>query len=250
MRGLGGKRVLITGGGGGIGAATAVRFLEEDAQVAVLDRDRARCERIRSELPALAGVLRADVCDPDGLDAAFVELDDLLGGIDVLINNAGISKRHAFLDITLQDWEQVIRVNLTGAFHVAQLGARRMLASGGGVIINMASTNGLRGYPQYAAYNASKAGVIALTQTMALELSPGIRVIAVCPGYVMTAMQRAEYSPSMLAKVNEKIPMHRHADASEVAGLFAFLASDEAKFITGHPIVIDGGEISGGLASR
>jgi meso-butanediol dehydrogenase/(S,S)-butanediol dehydrogenase/diacetyl reductase len=250
MIGLKGKRVLITGGASGIGAEAARRFLREGAQVAVLDRDRVRCERIRAELPALSGVLRADVCDPAAVGSAFVQLDGLFGGIDVLINNAGISKRHAFVDITLEEWDEVLRVNLTGAFNVAQSAARRMLAAGGGVIINMASTNGMRGYPMYAAYNASKAGVIALTQTMALELAPHIRVIAVCPGYVITPMQRAEYSASMLAEVNEKIPMRRHAEPWEVAALFAFLASEEAAFISGHPVIIDGGEISGGLASR
>lgn len=250
MRGLNGKRALITGGASGIGAATAGRFLQEGARVVVLDRDPAGCERIQSEFPELSGALLADVVDPAALGAAFEECDDLLGGIDVLINNAGISKRRAFVDMSLQEWEEVIRVNLTGAFTVAQLAARRMLSGEGGVIINMASTNGLRGYPMYAAYNASKAGVIALTRTMALELAPHIRVAAVCPGYVMTPMQRAEYSPSRLAEVNEKIPVRRHADPSEVAALFAFLASEEAAFITGHPIIIDGGEISGGLASQ
>jgi NAD(P)-dependent dehydrogenase (short-subunit alcohol dehydrogenase family) len=170
--------------------------------------------------------------------------------LDVLINNAGISMRHKFLDITPEEWRQVIDVNLNGMFFVAQAAARRMLLAGSGVIINMGSTNALLGYPFYADYNASKAGVIGLTRSMALELAPDVRVVAVCPGYVMTPMQEAEYTPQMLAEVNRKIPLGRHAQPEEIAALFAFLASEEAAFITGQCYVIDGGETAGGLASR
>ena len=141
-------------------------------------------------------------------------------------------------------------VDLDGVFYVAQQAAKRMLAGAGGVIINMGSTSGMNGYPRYADYNAAKAGVIELTRTMALELAPTIRVIAVCPGYVWTAMQEAEYTPEMKAAVDAKIPLRRHATTGEIAALFAFLASDEAPYITGHPVIIDGGEIAGGLASR
>jgi meso-butanediol dehydrogenase/(S,S)-butanediol dehydrogenase/diacetyl reductase len=135
-------------------------------------------------------------------------------------------------------------------FYVAQQAARRMLEARAGVIINTGSTNGLMGYPYYADYNASKAGVIELTRSMALELAPTVRVVAVCPGYVMTPMQEAEYTPEMMQVVNRKIPLGRHARPEEIAALFAFLASDEAPYITGHSYVIDGGEIAGGLASR
>jgi NAD(P)-dependent dehydrogenase (short-subunit alcohol dehydrogenase family) len=184
------------------------------------------------------------------VDVAFLELDRQVGGLDVLINNAGISRRRSFLEISYEEWKEVLRVNLSGAFYVAQQAARRMLDGRGGVIINMASTNGMRGYPLYAHYNVSKAGLIALTQTMALELAPDIRVLAVSPGYVLTPMQRAEYSPQQLDALNEKVPLGRQAEPSEVAALFAFLASEEAGFISGHPFVIDGAEIAGGLASR
>jgi NAD(P)-dependent dehydrogenase (short-subunit alcohol dehydrogenase family) len=253
MRGLQNKRVLITGGAGGIGAATAARFVDEGSRVVLLDRDRRALERMERDF-TLSGTLCADVVDPDQVAQAFRELDGLLGGLDVLINNAGISLRHRFVDITPQEWQEVIDVNLNGVFFVAQQAARRMLARGnrpaGGVIVNMGSTNGLLGYPYYADYNASKAGVIELTRSMALELGPKVRVNAVCPGFILTPMQEAEYTPDMRQAFAAKIPLNRLGRPEDVAALFAFLASDDAAFITGHCFVIDGGEIAGGLASQ
>jgi len=214
------------------------------------------------------------------VEAAFAEAIRLMDGVDVLINNAGISIRHRFLDITPEEWERVLAVNLTGAFYVAQTAARHMwerfsgeasstqatstaasstkassanassAKASAGVILQTASTNGVMGYPYYADYNATKAGVIELTRSMALELAPRVRVCAVAPGYVLTPMQRAEYSDAMLDEVNAKIPLGRHATPEEIAGLFAYLASDDAAFATGHVYTMDGGETAGGLASR
>ena len=250
MRGLQEKRVLITGGASGIGAATAERFLGEGSQVSILDRDRAAREAITARLTGLAGAYHADVSDPSQVQAAVDIAIETMGGVDVVINNAGISIRHAFLDITPADWDRVLATNLTGVFHVAQIGARHMMERTGGVILNTASTNGLTGYPFYADYNASKAGVIELSRSMALELAPKVRVNAVAPGYVLTPMQRAEYSDAMLAEVNRKIPLQRHAEPAEIAGLFAYLASDDAAFISGQVFTIDGAETAGALASR
>ena len=250
MKGLDGKRVLVTGGAGGIGAATAERFLAEGCRVCILDIDEQACEKTFAEMPELAGFAIADVRDAEQVQNAFARVLLQLEGVDVVINNAGISIRHGFLDITSLEWDRVLGVNLTGVFNVAQTTARHMMDHDGGVILNTASTSGIVGYPFYADYNASKAGVIALTKAMALELAPHVRVNAVAPGYVLTPMQRAEYTDQMLASVNDKIPLGRHADPSEIAALFAFLASDEAPFINGHVYTIDGGETTGGLASR
>src|SRR6202140_5810749 len=125
-----------------------------------------------------------------------------------------------------------------------------MWERGSGVILQTASTNGVMGYPYYADYNATKAGVIELTRSMALELAPKVRVCAVAPGYVLTPLQRAEYSPAMLEEVNQKIPLRRHATPGGLAGLFAYLSSEDAAFATGHVYTMDGGETAGGLASR
>jgi len=250
MRGLSGKNVLVTGGASGIGQATAARFLEEDCSVCVIDRSAEARARVAKELPGLAAILDADVSNLDNVQAAFNEAVDRMGSVDVLINNAGISIRHDFLDITPKEWDEVLNVNLKGVFFMAQTAARHMVGKGSGVIINTASTAGNIGYPHYADYSASKGGVIALTQAMALELAPTVRVNAISPGYVLTPMQRAEYTDEMLDAVNRKIPMGRHAKPEEIAALFAFLASEDCAFATGHVYVMDGAETTGGLCSQ
>ena len=250
MQGLKGKRVLITGGASGIGFATAKRFLDEGARLAILDRDAAALQLAGKELPTLDRAILADVSDEESVGRAFEELDRLFAGLDVLINNAGISVRNRFMDITPEQWRMVVGVNLTGVFYVAQQAARRMLAGGGGVILNMGSTNGLMGYHYYADYNATKAGVIELSRSMALELGPTIRVNAVCPGFIMTPMQEAEYTVAMRQTFENKVPLRKLGRPEDVAALFAFLASDEAAFISGQYYVIDGGETAGGLASQ
>jgi NAD(P)-dependent dehydrogenase (short-subunit alcohol dehydrogenase family) len=250
MRGLKGKNVLVTGGASGIGQATATRFLEEGCAVCVVDRSAEARERVTAELPDLTAVIGADVSNLEQVQAAVGEAIERMGSLDVLINNAGISIRHDFLDITSKEWDEVLGVNLTGVFQMAQAAARHMVAKGSGVILNTASTGGSAGYPHYADYCASKGGVIALTQTMALELAPVVRVNAISPGYVLTPMQRAEYSDAMLDAVNRKIPLGRHAKPEEIAALFAFLASEDADFATGHVYVMDGAETTGGLCSQ
>ena len=237
MRGLEGKRVVVTGGTSGIGEATSRRFLDEGASVVALAVGEEEVATAPERIPGIEAY-RCDVADAAEVAEAF----ERIGRVDVLVANAGISVRKPFLEIEEADWRRVLDVNLTGVFHCAQQAARRMVAGDGGVILMTASTNGLTGHPYYADYNASKAGVILLARTMALELAPRVRVNAVCPGYVLTPMQRAEYSDEMLAEVNAGIPLGRHAAPEEIAALFAFLASDDGAYFTGAVISIDGGE--------
>jgi meso-butanediol dehydrogenase / (S,S)-butanediol dehydrogenase / diacetyl reductase len=225
---------VVTGGARGIGAATVERFRAEGSEVVVFDLD-----------PRPEGV-RVDVSDGAAVRAAFEEL----GRVDVVVSNAGVSERGLALEIDEHRWQRVLDTNLLGVFNVAQAAGRTMLAAGGGVILNAASTNGYVGHPYYADYNASKAGVIELTRSLALEWAPAVRVNAVCPGYVLTPMQEAEYTAEMLAQVDAKIPLGRHARPEEIAAVYAFLASDDAAYITGAAITVDGGETAGGLASR
>jgi NAD(P)-dependent dehydrogenase (short-subunit alcohol dehydrogenase family) len=241
MRGLEGKRVVVTGGTSGIGEATSRRFLDEGARVVALAVGEDEVATAGERIPGIEA-LRCDVADAAAVEGAFARADELLGGVDVLVANAGISIRKPFLEIEEADWQRVLDVNLTGVFHCAQQAARRMVAGEGGVVLMTASTNGLTGHPNYADYNASKAGVILLARTMALELAPKVRVNAVCPGYVLTPMQRTEYTDEMLAEVNAGIPLGRHAAPEEVAALFAFLASDDGAYFTGAVLSVDGGE--------
>jgi meso-butanediol dehydrogenase/(S,S)-butanediol dehydrogenase/diacetyl reductase len=250
MRNLSGKRVLITGGARGIGAATAKRFLEEGSRVVVIDRYSPALEQIKIEFPQLEDTILADVSILEDVERVYKHLDQIWDGLDVLISNAGISIRHRFMDITPDEWKSVMDTNLTGVFYMAKEAARRMLEAKNGVIINMGSTSGFTGYHYYADYNATKAGVIELSRSMALELAPYVRVIALCPGYVLTPMQEAEYTPEMMREVDHKIPLGRQARPDEIAAVFAFLASDDASYLTGCTIIADGGETAGGLASQ
>jgi 3-oxoacyl-[acyl-carrier protein] reductase len=252
MRGLQGKRVLISGGSSGIGLATAQRFLEEGSRVFLAGLDRREVDG------ALAGLGRSGevsglACDVslEGDVARMVEAaEGALGRIDVLINNAGTARRDPFLSIAAGDWDRILAVNLRGMFLVAQAVSRHMVERGGGVIINMSSTNGLAGEEDYAHYNASKGGVLLLTKTMAVELgSHGIRVNALCPGYIRTPLNEAiaagiggdEFEA---AYVRDRIPLGRAGRAEDVAAAYAFLASDDAAFVHGSALVIDGGQLA------
>lgn len=238
------KRILVTGGASGIGRAVVDLMTACGASVAVFDRDSAALERLADGHADVRG-FAVDVADPAQVAEGFAEIDDHFGGLDVLVANAGISSRYDAIDLPAQEWERMIDVNLSGVFYCCQQAARRILTNErGGSILVMGSTNGLTGHPGYVHYNASKAGVIALAKTLALELAPKVRVNAICPGYVLTDMQRAEYTDEMLAEVDRGLPIGRHATPAEVARLFAFLASDWGSYITGQAIVIDGGELA------
>jgi len=235
------KRVVVTGGANGIGYATVRRFINEGSKVAILDNDQEALDNAQSQLPLLTGGICADVGSPDEIEAAFKQVDEILGGIDILISNAGISVRKPFTEVDYAQWSKIMRVNLDGMFFCARAAIERMEPQQSGVILFTASTSGLAANPNYADYSASKAAVINLARTLAWECAPWLRINSICPGYVLTPMQKAEYTSEMMDAVNAEIPMGRHADPDEIAAAFAFLASSEASYITGTAITVDGG---------
>jgi NAD(P)-dependent dehydrogenase (short-subunit alcohol dehydrogenase family) len=248
LRGLTDKAVLVSGGSSGIGKATVRRFLEEGSRVVFGGVDADEVHGTTAELGPLGFVdgVAFDVSREDEV-ARFVEAAEAaLGSIDVLINNAGIAQREPFLDITSDHWDRILQVNLRGMFLVAQAVARLMVARGTGVIVNMASTNALGAEEQLAHYNASKGGVLQLTRTMAVELGRhGIRVNCLCPGFIRTPLNDAISDEAFIeAYERDKIPLGRAGTPEEVAAAYAFLSSDDASFIHGEALVIDGGQIA------
>lgn len=257
MRGLSGKRVLISGGTSGIGLAAAQRFLEEGASVFIAGLAQAELATALETLRRHGSVWGAafDVSEEEDVAAMTTAAREALGGVDVLINNAGTAVRQPFLEISPAGWDRIIAVNLRGMFLVAQAVAADMVARGSGVIVNMSSTNGIGGEEGYAHYNASKGAVLLLTKTMAAELGRhGVRVNALCPGYIRTPLNAAiaaglagpqaggEAFDEVYAR--ERIPLGRPGEPGEVAAAYAFLASDDASFIHGTGLVIDGGQLA------
>jgi NAD(P)-dependent dehydrogenase (short-subunit alcohol dehydrogenase family) len=253
MRGLAGKRVLVSGGSSGIGLATARRFIEEGCPVFIAGLDAAEVGQAVAALRADGEIsgLACDVSRDSEVAGLVAAAWDGLGGIDVLINNAGTAVRRPFLDITAAEWDRILAVNLRGMFLVARAVADRMVARGsGGVIVNMSSANGVAGEEDYAHYNAAKAGVLLLTKTMAVELGRhGIRVNALCPGFISTPLNAAiaadlggEAFEAEYAR--QRIPLGRTGRAEEVAAAYAFLASDDASFVHGTGLAVDGGQLA------
>jgi NAD(P)-dependent dehydrogenase (short-subunit alcohol dehydrogenase family) len=247
MRGLRDKGVLISGGTSGIGLAAAERFLQEGSRVFVGGVNKAEVEAALETLRD-AGSVDGITCDVSEEDGAVVLVDAAttsLGRVDVLINNAGIARKVRFLDLEPDEWDRMIAVNLRGMFLVARLVSRQMVADGGGgSIVNMASTNALGGEEEFAHYNASKGGVLQLTRSMAVELgSQGVRVNCLCPGFIDTPLNRGMADESQFRAYAEgAIPLGRYGRADEVAAAYAFLASDEASFVHGAALVVDGGQ--------
>src|SRR6266508_166379 len=247
MRGLEGKGVVVAGGSSGIGLATVERFLEEGSRVFMCGIDEREVDGALGRLGpgrAVAG-MACDVSRADDVAQLVDEAERFLERIEVLINNAGIARKASFLDIAAVEWDQTIAVNLRGMFLVAQSVARRMVGQGvDGSIVNMASTNALGGEKEFAHYNASKGGVLQLTRTMAVELGDkGIRVNCVCPGFIDTPLNRALGDEEAFRTYEQsKIPLGRRGRPDEIAAVYAFLASDDASFIHGAAIVVDGGQ--------
>ena len=244
---------VVTGAASGIGRAMALRLAQDGRDIAVFDRDVAGAEATAAQVRALgrrSGVWEVDVALRSSFQAAVADVTRALGDIDLLVNNAGILRTAPFLEVTEQDWRDQMAVNLDGVFHGCQAVLPGMLARGAGCIVNMASWTGKKGVPNHAAYSASKAAVIALTQSLAGELAGrGVRVNAVCPGVIVDtrmrdaaeAMNAAQGLPDVHTRVQTIVPMRRAGTPQDVAGVVAFLASADAAYMTGQALNITGG---------
>jgi NAD(P)-dependent dehydrogenase (short-subunit alcohol dehydrogenase family) len=243
--GLEGRVCLITGAAQGIGAACARRFAREGAIVVVADVDDARGAAVAAEVGGR--FLHCDVGEGTEIARTVEAVMAEFGRIDVLVNNAGIARSADLLEVTEEDFDAVLRVNLRGAFLMAQAVARHMVAAGRGSIVNLSSVNGTFTIPTIASYNISKGGMNQLTRVFALALADrGVRVNAVAPGTIATEMAAASVLVDEAARrrVMSRTPMKRFGQPSEVADVIAFLASDAASYVTGEIVVIDGGRMT------
>lgn len=246
---LAGKRILITGAGSGIGRATALQFAREGAAaIHVVDRLQDRADSVVAELTDL-GVEAVGICvDLGSIDACQAAIDTATRGdlpLDVVVSNAAAWTEEPFLELKDESWQRLIAVNLTASFVIGQRAARVMARHGGGVILYTASVSGLGASRSFSHYCVAKAGILSLVKSMAVELAPNhIRVNAVSPGPVDTQQSVDIVGDAAMAKFRESfpvVPMDRLASADEVASAFLYLASDDASYVTGHNLVVDGG---------
>jgi meso-butanediol dehydrogenase/(S,S)-butanediol dehydrogenase/diacetyl reductase len=237
---LGGHRAFITGGGSGIGRATAQLMAREGAKVAVADIDAEGAERVASEIDGLAVPL--DVTDAGAVEGAVARAADQFGGLSIMFNNAGGGLLANVHEYAVDQWEQIVRLNLTGVFNGIRAAAPLIVEGGGGSIINTASISGTRPAAGEAPYAAAKAGVVALTATAALEYAPSVRVNSVSPGTIATALTAPWFGvPGEEERQVERTPLKRIGRPEDIANVVVFLCSDLASFITGQNIVVDGG---------
>jgi NAD(P)-dependent dehydrogenase (short-subunit alcohol dehydrogenase family) len=244
------KVALVTGAGRGIGLATARRFLAESWRVAILDIDADLLGQATGDLgrPDDTLSIRCDVSDPVQVAGAVNAVVERFGRLDALVNNAGVAVFKPVLETTYEEWTRVLGVNLTGPFLCTQAAAPLMAETGGGSVVNITSISGLRASTLRVAYGTSKAGLAHLTKQQAVELaSLGIRVNAVAPGPVDTAMAKAVHSPEIRADYHDVIPLNRYGLEEEIAEAVVFLSSERASYITGQILAVDGGFEAAGI---
>lgn len=241
------KIVIATGGAAGIGRASVERFVAEGAQVLIADFNRDQAEMLCRELGEATSCYALDVTDADAVERMVSHTIQTFGRVDVLFNNVGLGSSGRTPDLSIQDWHRVIDVNLSAVFYTCKFTLPEMIRAGGGSIINTASISGLGGDYSFTAYNAAKAGVINYTRAMALDHGKdGIRVNAVCPGFVETGMSSAFTTHEDIREAFVRAtPLGRPGEPDDIAGVVAFLASDDARYITGQTIVVDGGLSAG-----
>jgi meso-butanediol dehydrogenase/(S,S)-butanediol dehydrogenase/diacetyl reductase len=245
------QAVLVTGGGSGIGQQVCLLAAQEGARVAIGDRDLANAERTAETIRAAGGeavALALDVAEPRSVTDFVAAAEAALGGLDVLVNSAGVREIQPVLELSFEEWNRVLQINLSGTFLPSQAFARRLVAAGrGGSIVNLASTLGLMAAPSRAAYVASKHGVVGLTKQMAMEFGPqGIRVNAVAPGVVRTPLtERYFQDPEMAETIRGIHAVGRWAEPAEIATAILFLADRQNGFITGSILPVDGGWTTG-----
>jgi 3-oxoacyl-[acyl-carrier protein] reductase len=245
-----GQVAIVTGAGQGIGKAIALRIAQEGADIAVVDVNRERAEATGREVLALgrrAAVKVVDVSDFQAIRTAVHDIVAELGRVDVLINNAGIEKRAPFLEISPEDWQRQLDVNLSGTFYCAQAAALEMAKRGYGRIVNISSVAGLIGPIDLAAYGASKAGVIGLTRAAALDLADsGITVNCIAPGPIETELMLGAWTAEALRERPQHGAIPRFGTVDEIAHTAVFLASPDSGFITGITVSVDGGAVAAG----
>jgi len=240
---LEGRVAVVTGGSRGIGRAICRRFVEEGAILAFCGRDEGRGKEVEAELggPPRVRFFPVDVAHPEEVASFLSAVLREHGRVDILVNNAGITRDGLLVRMAPSDWEEVLRVNLTGAFYMIQAVAKEMLRRRKGAIVNISSVAGLIGNPGQANYSAAKAGLLGLTRALAREFAGrGVRVNAVCPGFIETEMTAA-LPERVRAEALSRIPSRRFGTPEEVAEVVLFLCSDAAAYITGQVIVVDGG---------
>jgi NAD(P)-dependent dehydrogenase (short-subunit alcohol dehydrogenase family) len=244
------KVALVTGAARGIGLATAKRFLAEGWRVAMLDIER---ELLREAVAAIDEpertlALACDISDAAGVRAAIDTIEERFGRLDALVNNAGIAVFASVLETSDEDWSRIMQVNLTGPFLCTKAAAPLMREHGGGAIVNITSISAVRASTLRSAYGTSKAGLAHLTKQLAVELaSLGIRVNAVAPGPVETAMAKAVHTPEIRADYHDAIPLNRYGLEEELAEAIFFLCSERASYITGQILAVDGGFDAAGI---